>query len=313
MVAWRLLLATGEIWYADLIERTLFNLISASPSLSGTRFFYSNTLHQRQPGTQTDSDAASPRAAAGIRAPWFDVACCPTNIIRTLPSLSTYFATADESGIQIHQYADCTIASANRGLDVTLEIDTEYPFGSDVRVRVLTSPAKPWTLTLRVPGWCQNATFVVDGTTKAAPPGNLRIHRAWHPNDQFVLSLPMTPRWVEPDFRIDACRGTVALERGPLVYCVESLDQPIPLDQLVVDSRHPASEQGEPDGLSGAPALRADGLTVPSALDGWPYDVSFTNRGDPHESVRLTYVPYHLWGNRSASSMRVWVPTSPKG
>jgi DUF1680 family protein len=305
-------LATGDPWYADVIERTLYNVVAASPSQSGTRFFYTNTLHQRLPGSPTDPDEASPRAAGGLRAPWFDVACCPTNLIRTLPALSMYVATADESGVQIHQFATGIITVAKRGLDVTLEIATDYPFGSDVRVRVLASPVEPWTLTLRIPKWSQNATFVVDGKTEPAAPGYLHTRRTWRPNDEFILTLPMAPRWVAPDFRIDACRGTVALERGPLVYCLESEDQPIPLDELAVDSSQPAGEHSELEGLSGTPALKAEGIKVHPAPDPWPYGPPSANDGNPPEPVPLTFIPYHAWGNRSPSSMRVWVPTLPE-
>jgi DUF1680 family protein len=309
MVAWRLLLATADPWYADIIERTLYNVVAASPSTSGTRFFYANTLQQRQPGMSVDPHEASPRAAGGVRAPWFDVACCPTNLIRTFPALSMYFATADETGIQIHQYAQGTVAAVRRSLEVRLDLITDYPFSPEVRVRVVASSPEPWTLTMRIPGWCQGATFFVDGKTESAPPGHLRVRRTWRPNDEVVLSLPLVPRWVEPDFRIDAYRGSLALERGPIVYCVESVDQAESLDDMAVDSRQPVGEGGEPDGLTGAPALRVEGLKVQPAPDGWPYDELSSDLVEPTEAVTLTFIPYHAWGNRSPSSMRVWVPT----
>jgi uncharacterized protein len=308
MVAWRLLLATGDAVYADIVERTLFNLVATSPSLSGIRFFYANTLHQREPGTTTDSDQPSPRAASGLRASWFDVACCPTNLIRTLPALSMYFATADTSGIQIHQYGNGAIATGKAGPDTRLEVVTDYPFGPDVRVRVVASTQHPWTLMMRVPEWCKTATLVVDGRTESASPGYVSVRRTWRPDDELVLSLPMVPRWVAPDFRIDACRGSVALERGPLVYCIESVDQTRPLDSVVIDCSQPVRDDSEPVGLSAMPALQVEGATVPATQESWPYDESGSDRPDRTEAVTMKFIPYYAWGNRGASTMRVWVP-----
>ena len=111
MLAWRLLLATGEARFADLIERTLYNVVATSPAPDGRHFFYANPLHQRVPGTVPSDDVESKRASSSLREPWFLVACCPTNVARTLASLAAYLATADAAGVQIHQYADCRIAT----------------------------------------------------------------------------------------------------------------------------------------------------------------------------------------------------------
>ena len=106
MLAWRLLLATGETRFADLIERTLYNVVATSPAPDGRHFFYANPLHQRVPGSVPSDDVESKRASSSLREPWFLVACCPTNVARTLASLAGYLATADSDGIQIHQYAE---------------------------------------------------------------------------------------------------------------------------------------------------------------------------------------------------------------
>ena len=114
MLAWRLLLATGETRFADLIERTLYNVVATSPAPDGRHFFYANPLHQRVPGAVPSDDVESKRASSSLREPWFLVACCPTNVARTLASLAAYLATADSTGIQIHQYADSRIATDTR-------------------------------------------------------------------------------------------------------------------------------------------------------------------------------------------------------
>ncbi len=136
-LGWRLLLATGDPRYADLAERTLFNVVATSPSEDGRSFFYANTLHRRHRGAVPAPDAVSPRAESGLRAPWFAVSCCPTNVARTLAALPAYPATADDQGIQLHQYADAEIAtSLTGGHGVALRVRTDYPSGGTVTVRI---------------------------------------------------------------------------------------------------------------------------------------------------------------------------------
>ncbi|GFJ93961.1 glycoside hydrolase family 127 protein [Phytohabitans rumicis] len=128
MVAWRLLLADGDPRYADLIERTLFNVVATSPSADGRSFFYANTLHRREVGTLPDADRPSLRAAASLRAPWFEVSCCPTNVARTLASLTAYVATSDDDGLQLHQYMPGTIEHRRAdGRELRVTVTADYP------------------------------------------------------------------------------------------------------------------------------------------------------------------------------------------
>lgn len=174
MLGWRLLLATGEPRFADLVERTLFNVVATSPSADGRSFFYANTLHRRHRGMAPRPDVDSPRADSGLRAPWFAVSCCPTNVARTLAQLPGYLATADEEGVQLHQYADADLAtSLTGGRGVALRVRTDYPSGGTVTVRITRSPAAPWTLSLRVPQWAAGApAWLVDpdGVRRPAAP-----------------------------------------------------------------------------------------------------------------------------------------------
>ena len=160
MFSWRLMLATGHAKYADLIERTLFNVIATSPDATGTAFFYTNTLHQRRPGTVPATDEACPRAHSSLRAPWYSVSCCPPNVARTLASLASYIATTDTAGLQIHQFTPaqirCTLPDGRR---IEVDIETAYPAEGTVRVNVANDSDQPWTLTLRVPHWAHGATL----------------------------------------------------------------------------------------------------------------------------------------------------------
>jgi len=311
MLAWRLLLATGEPRYADLAERTLYNVVAASPSVDGTAFFYVNTLHQRDPGQLPPSDEISPRAASSVRAPWFNVSCCPTNVARTLASLAGYVATKTDDGIQLHQYTSATISTtlAERR-PVALDVETGYPWDGVITVRVRDTDGAPWALSLRVPEWAGQVALHHPDGEQVADPGIVRVRRAWEVGDEIRLHLPVQPRWTRPDPRIDAVRGSVTIERGPLVYCLESVDQPdLMLDEVAVDtSKLPveASTAGLPEP---ARALRSYGLHNTGSPSPWPYGPHRvgTRQSSP-EPDALTWIPYYLWGNRGLSTMRVWVP-----
>ncbi|QOC92820.1 glycoside hydrolase family 127 protein [Micromonospora craniellae] len=306
MLAWRLLLADGESRYADLIERTLFNVVSTSPSTDGRSFFYTNTLHRRELGTVPDADRPSLRAAASLRAPWFEVSCCPTNVARTMASLSAYVATCDDEGLQLHQYLPGTIAHRlPDGRERRLVISTDYPHDGEIRVRVDSDDDRPWSLSLRVPDWgVDGATVTVDGATRPVAPGVVTEQRTWRRGDEVVLSLPMVPRFTYPDSRIDAVRGCVAVERGPLVFALESVDVPevATVDELRIDT-------------SRAPRL-VDGRIVVRCRRVRPRDHEWPYRADAAESSpapvemfdEVALVPYHAWANRGPSTMRVWIP-----
>ncbi|WP_214108357.1 glycoside hydrolase family 127 protein [Acrocarpospora catenulata] len=194
MLSHRLLLATGDRRYAAQAERTLYNVVAASPALDGRSYFYTNPLHVRVPGQQPEG--VSPRAQAGLRAPWFAVSCCPNNVARTFASLPAYLATGTEDGIQIHHPTPSVIS--HDGL--TLRVQTRYPWEGTVTVRVEKAPETMRRITLPV----------------------LSAERVWRVGDVVTVEMPVEPSWVRPDPRVDAVRGCVAVTRGPLVYCAEA-------------------------------------------------------------------------------------------
>ncbi|MET9834393.1 beta-L-arabinofuranosidase domain-containing protein [Streptomyces sp. NPDC006385] len=307
MLSWRLLLATGEPRFADLAERTLFNLVATSPSDDGRAFFYANTLHRRRRGAVPPADADSPRAESSLRAPWFAVSCCPTNVARTLALLPAYLATADGHGIQLHQYADAELSAGG----VALRVRTDYPSDGRVTVRIDRSPDHPWTLSLRVPSWTEGATAWLvdaDGTRRAVPPGTATVTRIFRPGDEIRLDLPMAPRWIAPDPRIDAVRGTVAVQRGPLVYCAESADLPggREVDAVRVDTA--GEPQDGPEDTVVAPGELAASQEPRDAA--WPYRPLDRAFAPAAERTGIVLVPYHSWAGRGPSTMRVWLPTT---
>jgi DUF1680 family protein len=290
MTNYRLLLATGKPGYADQVERTLYNVVATAVAEGGDAFFYTNTLHQRVPGTVPESDEASPRASSSLRAPWFEVSCCPTNVARTISSLAAYVATVDDGGLQLHQYADSTIATQLAdGTPIGVRVSTEYPANGSVTVVITESSEAEWTLSLRVPAWAVGASIVVDGARSAAEPGVFSITRTFSVGDEIRLELPVEPRWTVPDERIDAVRGAVAVEAGPVVYCVESLDLPAGHD---VNTLRVTPGDFERAG---------DGSILVSTGDVFEPD-------EPNRSTAL--IPYYRWANRGLSTMRIWMPVA---
>ncbi len=303
MFSTRLLLATGEARYADLVERTLYNVVATSPADDGRAFYYANTLHQRVPGEVVDPDATSPRAGSALRAPWFDVSCCPPNVARTLASLDAYLATADADGIQLHQYAPAEIRTTlDDGRTISLRVETAYPADGLVRVVVENDADGPWTLSLRVPAWADGATVQVSGEDAApAAPGTVAVRRAFRAGDVVDLVLPLRVRTATPDPRIDAVRGCIAVERGPEVFALESTD----LAAAGIDDVADAVAAGAPLERDGGVWLPIRGLA--GSPESWPYGVTQATDAAP-AAVDIPLVPYHRWARRGPSTMRVWIP-----
>ncbi|MGO1567873.1 MAG: glycoside hydrolase family 127 protein [Brachybacterium sp.] len=299
-VAHRLLLWTGDEAYADVIERCLFNVVTASLSAEGDAFFYVNPLQQRTEGSTPEADRPTPRASSSERAPWFTVSCCPTNIARTLASLPAYVATVSGDELAIHQFVTGTVRATLAEREVELELTTQYPADGEVGIRVVAG-AGDWTLALRAPAWCEGAAAQVNGEAVDAPvrAGKLLLSRAWADGDVVALSLPMPARFSWPDPRIDAVRGQVAVERGPLVHCLESADFGADVEEAVIDS----AGLEVVDGDVVATIIRR---TVEEKA--WAY-TSTPAAGTALEAPRKVRLqPYREWGNRGAGTMRVFLP-----
>ena len=305
MVSWRLFLATGEVRYADLMERTFYNVIATSPRADGRAFFYANPLHQRVAGAAADDGQVSPRAEGGARAAWFDVSCCPTNVARTLATWHTYAAAAGERSLTLLQYAPSRVETTVGDGVLGVEVSTGYPADGRVSVRITRAPAGPVALRLRVPPWATGAVLAEGGRSTDVAPGFAVVDRELVTGETIELTLPMSPRFTWPDHRVDAVRGCVAVERGPLVLCVESPDLPpgVSLDDVRVRAGSVPSE------VDGTVTVRAEVCTGPA--EPWPY-------GSPAGSavgtpVELPLVPYYRWAERGPAAMRVWLPVAGSG
>lgn len=279
--AWRMLLSTGDEGYADQIERLLYNAILPGVSLEGGEFFYVNTLHLRD-GANPDTE----RSAANGRRPWFDVACCPPNVMRTFSSLAGYVATSSDRGLQLHQY----VVGEYTGGGLAVRVETGYPFDGAVRVVVTGGEG---VLSLRIPEWATGATLDGDPVEAGALAD---VGRSLAEGDEVVLQLPLTVRLTQADERVDAVRGASAIERGPLVHVVEQADQAdgVVLDDLRLPAEPVIEEVAGPGLVEGDVALRFDAVQA-------------GHDGDADRTVQVTAIPYFEWANRGVGPMRVWL------
>lgn len=355
MLSWRLLLATGRARYADHVERVLLNGFLSGVSLDGEHFVYVNPLRVRDDHVPVAGDHGA------FRTGWFHCACCPPNVMRLLASLPHYMAASDGSGLVLHQYANGSYAArigadagagAGAGAEddevgqrVAVEVATDYPWSGRIEVTVVETPGGSWPLTLRVPDWAAGRWRAsvsgeeVDEEDREVGPGAersgwLRLERRWRTGETVVLELEMAPRLTAASDRVDAVRGCVALERGPLVYCVEAADLPdgVRLEDVTLVPGQELTESERPDLLGGVVTVGAVGRVAGaddgggaggSADDWWPYGEvgGATGSGTeprtesdeevlstPSATVELTAVPYHLWAHREQGPMRVWLP-----
>jgi DUF1680 family protein len=222
-----------------------------------------------------------------------------------LASLSGYIATVDPSGLQIHQYADTAISTRlPDGRPVGVDVSTRYPADGSVTVTVTTPPNGESVISLRVPHWAHGAAKVTapDGQVRPATSNTVEISRQFAAGDVIRLDLPVTPRFTVPDPRIDSVRGSVAVEQGPLVLCVESVDLPdgADVDAVRIDTTHEPEARGD--------LVTVDGALVDQADEDWPYGESSDHQESRTRPTEITLRPYHSWAERGPSTMRVWIP-----
>jgi DUF1680 family protein len=278
--------------YADLMERALYNGVLSSVSQEGTGFFYVNPL-----------------AAQGdlSRQAWFDCACCPTNIVRLLASLGQYIYSHNEHEIAVHLYVQGTVHLTLQGQPILLRQETNYPWGEHVALTLEVKEPTAFALRLRLPGWCSGAALKVNGEhldhIGMSENGYVTIERVWKQNDQISLHFPMpfVRLYASPEITADV--GLVALQRGPLIYCVESVDHDGPLHRLALPR---TAEIHAFDGniFDGVVTAVANAL----ALDLTDWDDLLYRRQPPKMYLTtLKAIPYYLWCNRGASTMQVWI------
>lgn len=297
---YRMFLATGEAKYMDVLERALYNGVISGVSLSGDKFFYDNPLesmgeHERQR--------------------WFGCACCPGNVTRFMASVSNYVYATQGNDIYVNLYIQGKSEMKTADNQVQLVQTTGYPWEGKVSIQVKPEKESEFAVRLRIPGWLQSApvasdlyayttpagkyTLKVNGSTvkPAEGDGYATIVRTWKPDDVIELELPMEVRRVKANDQVEDDRGMLAMERGPIVYCLEGIDQP---DSVVFNKFIPA------DAKIGA-TFDANLLKGVMVLSGTAKEVA---QDGSIKDIPFKAIPYSTWNNRGAGQMEVWVADS---
>jgi len=314
---WRMLLATGESRFADQMELAVYNTILASPALDGSHFFYINPLMLRDAKYLRLS--ANPPPSGELvpdeRPEWHTVACCPPNVMRLLASIAHYLATTDENGIQIHHFASSNITcKLSKEKRIGLQMTTEYPWQGSVNLQVTESAGSSWTIALRLPEWCQTATLKVNAQVIDNPrikKGYLVLERAWKTGDVIELDMAMKPMLVASNPRIDATRASLAIQQGPVVYCLEDCDQDVKgsLLDIEVEKGEHLKTVWRDDLLGGINLIELPGKLVNTEpWEGKLYQPVESLKKLDVKPVQLFAIPYYAWGNRGIGPMRVWIP-----
>jgi uncharacterized protein len=310
----RMFLMTGDAKYMDVFERTLYNGFLSGVSISGDRFFYPNPL-------EYDGKTANNHGHGG-RAPWFGCACCPPNVLRTMAALTGYFYAVKEDRLFVNLYAESEATARVHGTEIKLSQSTEYPWKGAVKLTVSPESPAAFTLCLRIPGWVQGCPVPSDLYTYENPKpaawsvrlngrkleektesGYVVITRKWTKGDVVSLDLPMEVRRVIGHPEIAATQDRVALEHGPIVYCLEGIDNGgsvfdcVLPDSVLVKAVEKKALLGGVNVLLISKALRAERTP----------DDKLTAK-----AVTLTAIPYAFWNNRGLSPMQVWIPRKPE-
>lgn len=308
----RMFRLTGEARFMDVVERTLYNALLSGVALSGDRFFYPNRL-------ETFRGAS--------RSPWFDCACCPSNVVRFIPEVAGLaFAVAGDA-LYINQFMSSSAAPVVAGAPLPLATRTNFPLDGKVSVKFGHSAPRKFAVLVRIPDWARGR--VLDGSLYQLSPlpgsaagapvikvngtvaewrderGYARLERDWQPGDTLELELPMLVQQVSARAEVVAADGRVAVQRGPLVYCAEGLDQgshPTVMD-LMVDRTAaaevvPATQQGAKINL-----IKTKARLVERDASG---------AAQAKESIELTLRPYFTWANRTPTAMQVWLAARPE-
>lgn len=272
MVYWnqRMNQFTGDSKYIDVLERSMYNGALAGVSLAGDRFFYVNPLESK---------------GDHHRQAWYGCACCPSQISRFLPSIGNYIYGTSDKALWVNLFIGNTTEVTIDGKKVVLKQETDYPWNGQVNLTVTSEQSLGKELRIRIPGWCKSYTLTVNGNkTGETTDKGYAVVKEWKTGDRIVLNLDMPVEKVSADPRVRQNTGKRALQRGPLVYCLEETDNTQGFDHLNLTATSTFEVKDEPELLGGIRAIEA--------VSG---------------GQKLHFIPYYAWDNREAGKMKVWV------
>jgi hypothetical protein len=301
---WRLLCATGEARFADVMERALYNGVNSGTSLDGKLYNYCNPL------------ALDASPSERVRQPWYSTNCCPPNLERTFASIPGYLYTTAKDGLYVHLFDNSELDwRLEDGTGLKLAQKTGYPWNGDVELTITPAQAAEFTVYVRIPGWSRSTKVQVNGAAidDVTPGQYLPIRRRWSGRDRITLQFDMTPRITAANPRVESNNRRVAVERGPLVYCMEQIDQPesASLDDLSLALNEHTEKQIEAtydaSVLDGTVLLRAPGIYA-AGDSGSGQALYRAAAATSTKPVSLRLIPYYTFANRGPSAMQVWIP-----
>ncbi len=301
----------GDSRYADVLERVVYNGALSGVSLDGTHYFYVNPLEVIPEVVDCRQDHEHVK---GQRVQWFGCSCCPPNIARLVASIASYAYGVGGDALWVHHYAESESETQVSGTRLRVSQRTDYPWSGSIALFVDPDREVEFSLKLRIPGWCRSFACSINGRraeTADVSKGYLSIRRNWKPGDRVELDLAMEPSLIRADGRIPELAGKLAVQRGPLVYCVESTDNGEGLHALVLDRKSELRAEYDPSLMGGSVLIEAQGYREDlRSMDthrssAMPYEDAGESRLAP---TAIKLVPYHQWGNRApGGEMRVWL------
>jgi DUF1680 family protein len=302
---WRMFLATGEARFMDVLELALYNSVLSGVSLDGTNFFYTNPLRVTDP---LPIELRWPRA----RVPHVGAFCCPPNLARTMAKSATYAYARSPRTLWVNLYGGSTVETTLDGAGrVRVTQETEYPWNGRVRVTMNETEGREFTLKLRIPEWSNEGRLRINRRPEAvsARPGSYAsITRTWKPGDVLELELPMVTRLIEANPLVEETLNQLAVKRGPLVYCLESVDLPegIHVGEVSLPADIRLTAQPDPQLPGGVVALT--GTAAAREAGDWNGRLYRELKEATATPVTIRLIPYYAWGNRGNGEMTVWMP-----
>jgi DUF1680 family protein len=301
--AHRMLQVDGDGTYADVMERCLYNGIISGVSLDGKRFFYDNYLAS-YPGFHHFARRSSPE-----RQEWFGCACCPPNLARLLASLGNYIYSQGKDEMYVHLYVDSEAQFTIGETRVSLRQNTEYPWKEQVILNVGVDKTVPFTLALRIPGWCREAHMRVNDKVidieKHVEKGYLKLQHMWKHGDTVELMLRMPAKRIEAHPSVRHNCGRVAFQRGPIVYCLEEFDNGKDLNAIVLPRSSRLFVKTYRNLFGGMPVITAKAQRCDTS--DWEHTLYHPAGSSQIRDTVITAIPYFMWANREPGEMLVWI------
>lgn len=309
----RMLRLTAKSEYADVLERALYNNVLGSMSKDGKHFFYVNPLEVWPEASAKNPDRFHVKP---VRQPWFGCSCCPPNVARLLSSLGEYIydvaATDNGTTVYTHLFIGSEIRFASGASQVTLHQQSDLPWAGKVDFTVALSEDThhcAFELALRIPNWFQSGlpTLLINGVEESyqTENGYARIARSWSDGDKLEWLLPLEAKLIAAHPQVRAAAGKAAIQRGPLVYCLEEADNGRPLASFTLSAEPKLSEQPISDQLGRYIAVEGDARVADEAA--WSDNPLYQPLHKRTKLIRFKAIPYYLWGNRKPGEMSVWL------